>query len=164
MQPETEQVMYPVSPAVLQALSIGNLPDTEWEVHDDLCDCTYQRIGMWKNIYLAETLEVRMCCIWEDLYKQYPQFVRTIPGYFDPNTKQWLTEPRAWDGEQEMPKAIWYRHLARKLNRPLAEIRAEYAGRDELRPKGQKRAEPIPFVLFMDGREIVMDMRKLRLR
>lgn len=151
-----------ISPAVLEALSIGNLPDTEWEVHDDLCDCTFQRIGLWKNIYLAETLEIRLCCVWAELAKQYPQYVRTIPGYWNPDTKEWITEPREWNGEAEMPKALWYRHLARKLGRTVSEIRSEYAERDELRPKGY--GEPIPLILVLDGQEVTLNMRRLRLR
>ena len=132
-----------LSPAILQALSIGSLPGMEWSNQDDLCDCTYQRVGMWKNPYLAETLEIRLCCVWAKLAEQYPDAVRTIPGYFDPNRQEWITEPWTWDGEAEMPKAIWYRHLARKLDRPLAEIRAEYADKDHLRPKGRGQSKPL---------------------
>lgn len=153
-----------LSPAVIEALSIGNLPEIEWNDQDDLCDCLYQRVGWWKNVYLAETLEIRFCCIWEEFYKQFPQHVRKIPGYWNPNTKEWLTEPQEWNGETEMPKAIWYRHLARKFGRPLADIRAEYQDKDELRPKGEKREEPLPFIFVLGGQEVLLDMRKLRLR
>lgn len=139
-----------LSPAVLHALSIGSLPDVDWDHADDLCDCTFQRVGMWKNPYLAETLEIRLCCIWAKLAEQYPDFVRTIPGYFNENDGQWITTPWEWDGEAEMPKAIWYRQLARKLNRPLEEIRAEYASRDELRPKGWG-GKRTPFMLQIAG-------------
>lgn len=144
-----------LSPAILQALSIGNLPDMEWNNQDDLCNCIYQRVGMWKNPYLAETLEVRLCCVWGKLAEQYPDAVRTIPGYFNENSQEWMTQPIAWDGESEMPKAIWYRHLARKFDRPLSEIRAEYADKDELRPKGTPRPErrEIPFLLMQGGQE-----------
>ena len=31
-----------------------NIPGVEWEYHDDLCDCTYQRIGFWTNPYIGE--------------------------------------------------------------------------------------------------------------
>lgn len=150
MQTDT-QVPPALSPAVIEALSIGSLPDVQWQHEDDLCDCTYQRIGMWKNPYLAETLEIRLCCVWAELAKQYPDFVRTIPGYFNENTKQWETQPWEWNGEAEMPRAIWYRHLARKLDRPLAEIRAEYAERDELRPKGYVKPEPVPLFIHIMG-------------
>jgi hypothetical protein len=113
-----------LSPAVVEMLATGNLPTTAWETHDDLCDCTYQRIGMWTNPYLAETLEVRMCCIWADLYKQYPDYVRTVPGYWDDNAKEWVTEPMEWNGEDDMPDAIWVRHLARKYDITVQEARA----------------------------------------
>jgi hypothetical protein len=152
-----------LSPAIIEALAIGNLPDQQWDVQDDLCDCTYQRIGMWKNIYLAETLEVRLCCLWAELYKQYPQFLRVIPAYWNENTKEWETEPKEWNGESEMPKAIWYRHLARKLGRTVADIRAEYADRDELRPKGTPKPAPIPFILLDGGNEIAFDLANWRL-
>ena len=143
------QVQSQLSPAVIEALTIGSLPDVQWQHEDDLCDCTFQRIGMWKNPYLAETLEIRLCCVWARLAEQYPESVRTIPGYWNENTKSWETQPWDWNGETEMPRAIWYRHLARKLNRPLAEIRAEYADRDHLRPKG--RGASVPFVVKIAG-------------
>ena len=151
-----------LSPAILEALAIGGLPDVDWDNQDDLCDCTYQRIGMWKNPYLAETQEIRLCCIWAELGKQFPEHVRTMPGYWSPDRQEWLTAPREWDGETEMPRAIWYRHLARKLGRPLAEIRAEYQDKDGLRPKGARRTEPVPFVLLLGGQEIMFDLRRMR--
>ena len=136
---------------VLEAVFAGTFPGEFWNCQDDLCDCTYQRIGMWTNPYLAETLEVRLCCIWAELQKQYPEFVRVTPAYLDGNAKQWVTEPAAWNGEAEMPKAIWYRHLAREQDRPVADIRAEYAEKDHLRPKGTQRAEPLPFFIHIAG-------------
>lgn len=116
----TEQL----SPAIVQALAIGMLPDVQWRMHDDLCDCVYQRIGLWTNPYLAETLEVRMCCIWAELYKQYPEYVRTIPAFWDYNTEEWVTEPAEWNGEEDMPASIWHRQLARKQGISVAEARA----------------------------------------
>jgi len=112
-----------LSPAVVEALSIGNLPDIQWKMHDDLCDCTYQRIGMWTNPYLAETLEVRMCCIWNELYKQFPQYVRNVPAFWDYNAEQWVTEPAEWNGEEDMPQSMWHRQLARKLGISLEAAR-----------------------------------------
>ena len=112
-----------LSPAVVEALSIGNLPDIQWKMHDDLCDCTYQRIGMWTNPYLAETLEVRMCCIWNELYKQFPQYVRSVPAFWDYNAEQWVTEPAEWNGEEDMPQSMWHRQLARKLGISLEAAR-----------------------------------------
>ena len=144
---ETKQEL---SPGVIEALSIAALPDVQWTHEDDLCDCTFQRIGMWKNPYMMETLEVRMCCIWAELYKQFPDFVRVIPGYYNDNTKEWETKPWEWDGEIQMAKATWYRHLARKENRSVAEVRAEYAEKDHLRPRGHPR---VPFYLPLGGDE-----------
>ena len=128
---------------VLEALFTGTFPSTFWDCQDDLCDCTYQRIGMWTNPYLAETLEVRMCCIWAELYKMFPQFVRVTPAYLDGNAKAWATEPMAWNGEAEMPKAIWYRQLARQQGRTVEDIRAEYSEKDELRPRGKPKSVPL---------------------
>lgn len=149
-----------LSPAILEALSIGSLPDVEWQHDDDLCDCTFQRVGMWKNPYLAETLEIRLCCVWAKLAEQFPEAVRTIPGYFNPDTQQWLTNPWDWNGEAEMPKAIWYRHLARKLNRPLSEIRAEYAEKDHLRPRGRGESRPLWVELAGEWRCINLASRR----
>ena len=154
-----------LSPAVIEALSIAELPEIRWKIHDDRCDCIYQRIGFWTNPYLGETLEVRMCCIWAELYKQFPQFVRTVPAFQDYNNGDaWVTEAAEWNGETEMPKALWYRQLARQQGRSLGEIRAEYADKDDLRPKGYKRPEPVPFILLIDGQERVLDLRKVRWR
>ena len=150
--------MSKLSPALLEALSIASLPDVQWLHEDDLCDCTFQRIGMWKNPYLAETLEIRLCCVWAELARQYPDFVRTIPGYWNENEQRWDTEPQEWNGEAEMPKAIWYRHLARRLDRTVADVRAEYADKDHLRPRGAPRREPISFFLPYEGDWIEVDV------
>lgn len=152
------------SSAVIEALAIGSLPDVQWSIGDDLCDCIYQRIGMWTNPYLAVTHEIRLCCAWAKLYEMFPETVRTIPAFWDYNNNEWITEVAEWNGEAEMPKALWYRQLARKTGRSLADIRAEYAEKDELRPKGYRRPEPVPFVLLIDGRELVMDLRSVHFR
>ena len=126
--------------AMSQALAIIaalNIPDVQWIHGDDLCDCTFQRIGYWTNPYLAETLLVRMCCIWNEIYKQYPEYVQKISAYHDLNTNTYYTEPADWNGEEDMPRYMWYRHLARKEGRSLAEIREMYA--DQEPPKGVVR-------------------------
>jgi len=146
---EAEALAPRVESDILSALQAGVFPSKFWDIQDDLCDCIYQRIGSWTNPYLAETLEVRWCCIWAELYKQFPQFVRVTPAFQDGNTKQWVKEPQDWNGEAEMPKAIWYRHLARKLGRPIEDIRAEYAEKDHLRPKG--RGDAISFLVRISG-------------
>lgn len=132
-----------LSPAVIEALSLGMLPDVQWKPQDDLCDCTYQRIGMWTNPYLAETLEVRMCCIWAKLYAQYPEFVRLVPAFWDYNQEQWVTEPAEWNGEDDMPQAIYNRQVARQTGKSLAEVREMGL----LAPKGKPRQEK-PIVLL----------------
>ena len=114
--------------------SLGLIPETFWNHEDDACDCTFQRIGMWKNPYLGETLEVRMCCIWAELYKLFPQHVRVTPAYLV-DDKEWDTRVWDWDGEADMPEAIWYRHYARKHGVTVAEAR-KVAGRP---PKGIPR-------------------------
>lgn len=153
-----------LSPAVVEALSIGALPDVQWGNQDDLCDCTYQRIGFWTNPYLAETLEVRMCCIWAELYKQFPEYVRTIPAFFDYNAEQWVTSPQEWNGEDEMPKAVWYRHLANKQGRSVADIRAEYAEKDHLRPKRQQRKQPTPLFVKIGSEWLSINLASHRSR
>ncbi len=136
---------------VLEAVFAGTFPANFWNCQDDLCDCTYQRIGMWTNPYMAETLEVRLCCIWAEFQKQYPQFVRVTPAYLDGNKQEWVPEPMEWNGEAEMPKAIWYRQLAREQGREVADVRAEYAGKDHLRPKGTPKREKQPFLVWAAG-------------
>lgn len=117
--------------------SMGVLPEAFWDNQDDGCDCTYQRIGMWTNPYLAETLEVRMCCIWAELYKLFPQHVRTTSAFKDYNVDEWVSTPRDWDGEADMPESIWYRQLARKHGIPVTEARERYAHTTP--PKGMPR-------------------------
>jgi len=120
---------------ILDALNV--LPEEFWTNQDDACNCTYQRIGMWTNPYIAETLEVRMCCIWKQLYELFPEHVRTIPAYKDGNAGEWVTEPRDWDGEAGMPESIWHRQLARREGISVEEARVSHA--DETPPAGISR-------------------------
>jgi hypothetical protein len=124
---------------IIHALALSDLPDVMWVHDDDLCDCVFQRVGMWKNPYLATTHEIRLCCVWQKLGEQYPDLVRTIPAYRDENTQSWITEPWEWNGEDEMPTAIWYRHLARKEGISVGDARAKYASRLAEKPKGTPR-------------------------
>ena len=145
-----------ISPAVVEALAISELPDVQWKMHDDLCDCTYQRIGMWTNPYLAETLEVRMCCIWAELYKQFPQFVRTIPAFWDYNAEEWVTEPQEWNGEEDMPLSMWHRQIARKYGITVAAARNV----TESPPKGKpiQRAPKPLFLLPWSGEWLPVEL------
>ena len=74
---------------MLEALLFtGQIPEIDWEHGDDLCDCTFQRIGYWTNPYLARTMEVRLCCIWKILAEQNPEIaalMQEIPAYDDYN-------------------------------------------------------------------------------
>ena len=146
-----------LSPGIVEALSIGQLPDVQWKMHDDLCDCVYQRIGLWTNPYLAETLEVRMCCIWAKLYEQFPDQVRTVPAFWNYNTEEWVTEPMEWNGEDAMPRSVWYRHLARVQGRTVAEVSPEYSSQEP--PQGKVRGESIPLWVQLSGERVAIDMR-----
>ena len=65
-------------------LLLEHIPEIRWEHGDDLCDCTFQRIGYWTNPYLGRTLEFRICCSWSKLIELHPElqeFVREIPAF-----------------------------------------------------------------------------------
>lgn len=149
-----------VSQDIVSALSIAELPDVRWQSGDDLCDCTYQRIGHWTNPYLAETLEVRMCCIWAELYKQFPQFVRNVPAYWNENAQRWETEPATWNADIDMPAAMWHRQLARKYGVSVAAARL--LSEAETPPTAH---EKLPFIVpLADGRYAVLDLNSRRVR
>lgn len=135
----------PVSPEELPALEIKpgqdilmllgeEIPADRWIHGDDLCDCVFQRIATWTNPYLARTMRVRLCCLWAELAKDYPQFVQEIPAYYDENDGLWREDPMDWNGEQDMPKALWFRQLAVKHGMSLEMIRGLYEGKET--PKG----------------------------
>ncbi len=136
----TTQAPTPLSPLAMQdvlaALSVSAIPDAHW-VHDDgLCDCTFQRICFWTNPYIARTLKVRVCCIWAELYRQFPQFVQDIDAYYDGNRHRWVAEAAPWDSEEmPMPVSLWHRQIASRTGLSLAEVREEYAGREYERPQ-----------------------------
>ena len=129
--------------ALLQALKItGELPDVQWLQGDDLCDCTFQRIGEWTNPYIAQTLRIRMCCLFAELQKEYPQCFQEISAYYDVNRHKWQTTPVKWDSiEYDMPMPLWYRMLSFVKGKPLATIRKEYAHRKGERSKKISKAE-----------------------
>src|SRR3546814_2933666 len=106
----------------------GEMPESRWIHGDDLCGCTFQRIGEWTNPYIARTLRVRMCCIWAELYKQYPQFVQEIPAFYDYNNDRFETEPWEWNGEDDMPAALWHRQLAVMRREPIEAVRRRFEG------------------------------------
>lgn len=116
--------------AIVAAMS-GVGPDVEWIHGDDLCDCTFQRIGWWTNPYIGATLLVRMCCIWEAIYAQYPQFVQRVDAFNDYNADVFTKETRDWDStDADMPRALWYRQIAHRTGLTLAEVRVQYADQE----------------------------------
>ncbi len=117
-----------------QNILAGEMPEIQWVQGDDLCDCTFQRIGDWTNPYIGRTLRVRMCCIWAEIYKEYPQFVQEIPAFYNYNEDKFEDIPWMWDGETDMPKDIWHRQLAVMRQEPLDVIREKFEGIDP--PKG----------------------------
>ncbi len=103
------------------------LPEVRWMHGDDLCDCVFQRIGEWYNAFLGQTLRVRMCCIWGEIYKEYPDFVELIPACFDLNTKEFAPYAIDWNSEDaDMPRALWYRQIAYREGMTLPEVRNKY--------------------------------------
>ena len=129
--------------ALEQALEIINAQDT-WDVQDDLCDCTYQRIGYWNNPYIGETLEVRLCCVWAEFEKAWPQFFRRTQ-----------IEPAEWNGETDMPRSIFNRQVAAVTGVSVADVRA--MGLEP--PKGRKR---LPFLVPEGSRWRQIDLNTLR--
>ena len=101
----------------------------------DLCDCTFQRIGFWTNPYIAKTLQIRFCCVWAELAKQHPDLIREFPAFTGYNNGDVpITEPMEWNAEDaDMPRALWYRQLASRHDRPLSEIRDRF---QHLEPPG----------------------------
>lgn len=122
---------------LIPALNIEQMPGFKWIHGDDLCDCTFQRIGEWTNPYIAETLRVRMCCLWERIYAQYPDLVSRLPGFYNANTDKFETEVMAWDSDEvDMPTYLWERQLSHKHKKPLNVIREEVrAGKYGKNPK-----------------------------
>jgi len=121
----------------LTSILTAEIPGLKWEVGDDLCDCTFQRIGFWTNPYIGATLRVRFCCLWKELSKDYPHLIQEVPAFYNYNTHEYEVEPWEWNGEFDMPRAVWYRQLASKTGQSLAEIREEYANQEP--PKAVRR-------------------------
>ena len=107
----------------------GVIPEERWVHGDDLCDCTFQRIQEFTNPYIGRTLRVRLCCMWAEMYKQFPQFVQDIPAFNDYNKgggvrDEWVNKPTAWNAEDsDMPRALWHRQVAAEMGMPLGTVR-----------------------------------------
>ena len=134
----------------------GSIPEEEWGIQDDLCDCVFQRIAWFTNPYIGRTMEVRLCCVWAEILKDYPQFIREIPGYDVQNVdvKTYDPKPMEWNGEDDMPRAIWNRQLAVQMGLPIETVRN--MTRDEEPPKGIKRTRyvDVPFLIASENGSI----------
>ena len=115
---------------ILALLDTAGIPEENWTHWDDLCDCTFQRIGMWTNPYVGRTLKVRLCCIWAKLYAMFPEYVQEVPAFMDYNKGDaYSAAPVAWDGDTDMPVYLWHRQLAVQMRLPLETVRKLFAGR-----------------------------------
>ena len=119
---------------VLDALANPALGKMRAGYQDDLCDCAFVNVWEWKNPYTATTLRFRFCCWLTEQRVRYGNLFEELPGYHDAASEQLVTDCRVWDGEEDMPRHLFYRQMARKTGRPLAEVRREY--RDQPTPKG----------------------------
>ena len=119
---------------ILMALATSGIPEMDWKHGDDLCDCTFQRIGMWTNPYLGRTLKVRLCCIWAKLYAMFPECVQEIPAFMDYNNgDKYMPEPAVWDGDTDMPPHLWHRQAAVQMGLPLPIVRKLLEGKESPR-------------------------------
>lgn len=106
---------------------MDSLPEIKWQHDDDLCDCTFQRIGEWTNPYLARTMRVRFCCVWAEILRDYPQYVEEIPAFYNYNEDKFVRDAWEWDSKDaDMPRALWYRQIQTITGRPLEEIREKF--------------------------------------
>lgn len=99
------------------------IPEFHWEHGDDLCDCSFQRISYWMNPYLGETEKIRLCCLYKELEDSFPHLFQHIKGYWDENENEWIMGQMEWNGEDDMPRALWNRQLAIREGLPVEVIR-----------------------------------------
>lgn len=115
---------------ILGFLSATAIPEVNWQYGDDLCECTFQRIGMWTNPYIARTLKVRLCCLWAKLYAMFPECVQEIPAFMDyTDGDRYEPKPQKWNGDTDMPRHLWHRQMAVELGIPLPNVRKLLAGK-----------------------------------
>ena len=130
------------------------MPEIRWEQGDDHCNCTFQRLGFWTNPYIGRTLRVRICCIWAELYKDYPQFVQEIPAFENySDGDKYEYEPHEWNGEADMPAHLWHRQLAVLRNEPIEDIRERFENVPP--PKGTPRPKVVAQREVMSEHEII---------
>lgn len=130
---------------------------SEWRPGgDDLCDCTFQLVYEATNPYIGKTQRVRVCCILAKVQEMFPEFVTLLDGWHDVGRQTLVETPLDWDNDtMAMPPRLWYRALAAKTGRPLADIRAEYSERIAERPGPGNRTtyEPASLAEMWEARE-----------
>ena len=130
-----------------------SMPEITWTHGDDLCNCTFQRIGDWSNPYLALTRRVRVCCLEQRMLEGNEDLVQDIPGYFNENTGEFETEPWEWDGEDDMPEHLFMRQTAIIQDLSLDETRVKFEGVEP--PKGIPRPKVVDKGKIMSEHEVI---------
>ena len=129
------------------------MPEITWTHGDDLCNCTFQRIGDWANPYIARTRRVRVCCLENRMLEGNEDLVQDIPGYFNENTGEFETEPWVWDGEDDMPEHLFMRQTAIIQGLSLDETRVKFEGVEP--PKGIARPKAVEKRRSMSEHEVI---------
>ena len=136
-----------------QNLHPTEMPEFIWTHGEDLCDCTFQRIGEWTNPYLARTRRVRVCCLEDRMLDGNEDLVQDIPGFFNGNTGLFETEPWVWDGEDDMPQHLFMRQTAIIQGLSLDETRVKFEGVEP--PKGTPRPKVVEQRKTMSEHEVI---------
>ena len=136
-----------------QTLHPREMPEFIWTHGDDLCDCTFQRIGEWANPYLARTRRVRVCCLEDRMLYGNEYLVQDIPGFFNDNTGLFEMEPWVWDGEDDMPEHLFMRQTAIIQGLTLDETRVKFEGVEP--PKGIPRPKVVKKRETMSEHEVI---------
>ena len=129
------------------------MPEFIWTHGDDLCDCTFQRIGEWTNPYLARTRRVRVCCLEDRMLEDNEDLVQDIPGFFNDDTGLFETEPWVWNGEDDMPEHLFMRQTAIIQGLSLDETRVKFEGVEP--PKGIPRLKVVEERKIMSEHEVI---------
>jgi len=129
------------------------MPEITWTHGDDLCNCTFQRIGDWANPYIARTRRVRVCCLENRMLEDNEDLVQDIPGYFNENTGEFETEPWVWNGEDDMPESLFMRQTAIIQGLSLDETRVKFEGVEP--PKGTPRPKVVEKREIMSEHEVI---------
>ena len=128
---------------ILAVLDGSVIPEENWQYGDDLCDCTFQRMGFWTHPSLGRTLKVRLCCIWAKLYAMFPECVQEIPAFMDYNNgDKYMPEPAVWDGDTDMPRHLWHRQVAVQMGLPVSVVRQLLEGQEPPKAVIKEKVKP----------------------